>query len=72
MGFTPYLTSLGVPGLGILSSSASSAPPSQSTDALPTGEGVDGMVVPKRAALREAGREGLAAWAEGLGRWSYT
>ncbi|ORX34655.1 cystathionine beta-lyase [Kockovaella imperatae] len=73
MGFTPHLTSLGVPGLGILSSSGSSASPSQSTDVLPTDEGNnDGMVVPKRAALREAGRDGLASWARGLGPWSYT
>ena len=76
MGFEPHLTSLGVPGVGILQSSPSqttSAPsPSASTDAIPTGEGMEQMVVPKRAGLRDAGKDGLQTWADGLGEWCFT
>jgi hypothetical protein len=30
------------------------------------------MFVPKRAGLREAGREGVASWAKAQGGWIYT
>ncbi|WVQ76274.1 cystathionine beta-lyase [Cryptococcus sp. DSM 104548] len=61
-GFQPHLTTLGGPGFGVLVNS-------ELSDAVKTrGEG-EGMVVPKRAALRETSKEGLAAWAEQLGAW---
>jgi hypothetical protein len=69
MGFEPHLTSLGGPGVGILPSRPGAA--TASTDFVDTSEGdvKEGMVVPKRAAIREAGRDGLARWAAAQGEW---
>ncbi|ORY34329.1 cystathionine beta-lyase [Naematelia encephala] len=70
LGFEPHLTTLGGPGLGILRS-----PAKGNTDEVnvPEEDEGDGMVVPKRAGLRGAGREGVERWATGLeGDWVHT
>ncbi|KAK8845447.1 cystathionine beta-lyase [Kwoniella newhampshirensis] len=66
-GFQPHLTSLGGPGLGI-----HTTPAAKEDNKVRTGEEGEGMVMPKRAGLREAGTDGLEAWAERLGGWKYT
>ena len=68
MGFEPHLTSLGGPGVCILPARGSAT---AATDFVNTSEGdtKEGMVVPKRAAVRDAGREGLAQWAAAQGEW---
>lgn len=68
LGFQPHLTTLGGPGLGILASSSSSA----NSDEVQTPDEGEGMVIPKRAALRGAGVDGLGRWAGGTSGWCYT
>jgi len=72
LGFETHLTSLGGPGLGILQTSGEHIEPTSATDAVPTSEEGVGMVVPKRAALRDAGVGTVAAWAGKLEPWAYT
>lgn len=78
MGFEPHLTSLGGPGVAVLASSPSASTSAsatkQSTDQVSTSEGDkgEGMVVPKRAGLRDATRDGLEGWATGLGQWYHS
>jgi len=69
MGFEPHLTSLGGSGLGVLQRGSTSA---SSTDFVSTSEGdvKEGMTVPKRATIRDVGRDGLAQWAQGE-KWVY-
>ncbi len=66
-GSEPHLTSLGGRGVSILHPK-----PSASDDQVNTSEGDvnEGMVVPKRAALRDVPVDGLATWAEELGHWT--
>ncbi|WVF66200.1 cystathionine beta-lyase [Kwoniella sp. CBS 6097] len=75
-GFQPHLTSVGGPGLGIhvqtSTASSRSGERAQKEDAIPNSEEGEGMVVPKRAGLREAGTEDLQAWSERLGGWVHT
>lgn len=71
-GFQPHLTTLGGPGLGVLTIPSKLGQASdQLRDAVRTHDEGEGMVVPKRAGLREADKEGLHTWAERLGRWVY-
>ncbi|KAK4688013.1 cysteine-S-conjugate beta-lyase, partial [Tremellales sp. Uapishka_1] len=65
-GFEPHLTSLGGPGCGVLVSPLDDKVPTAS-------EGTrEGMVVPKKSGLRDAGAAGVQSWAEGLGQWAFT
>ncbi|AAW46333.1 hypothetical protein CNBK1800 [Cryptococcus deneoformans B-3501A] len=71
-GFQAHLTTLGGPGFGVLTTPFKPGNVSeQLRDAVRTHDEGEGMVVPKRAGLREADKEGLHAWAERLGRWVY-
>ncbi|RXK39089.1 cystathionine beta-lyase [Tremella mesenterica] len=63
LGFQPHLTALGGSGVGFLLS-----PTSDERIESDTGEG---MTIPKRSGLRDAGSDGLANWAESLGTWVY-
>ncbi|WWD22393.1 cystathionine beta-lyase [Kwoniella shandongensis] len=65
-GFQPHLTTLGGPGLGI------HTPTATDDDKVGSDEAGEGVIVPKRAGLRDAGADGLASWAERLGGWTYT
>ncbi|WVR03467.1 cystathionine beta-lyase [Kwoniella sp. DSM 27419] len=67
-GFQPHLTTVGGPGLGI----HAVASQQKDQDVIANTEGGDGMVVPKRAGLREAGTGGLQAWSERLGGWVFS
>jgi len=68
LGFQTHLTTLGGPGLGIVSTITSGS----DSDKIRTPEEGEGMVVPKRAGLRDAGVDGLARWADSMGGWCYT
>ncbi|KGB77266.1 cystathionine beta-lyase [Cryptococcus deuterogattii R265] len=71
-GFQAHLTTLGGPGLGVLTTPSKLDQTSeQLRDAVRTHNEGEGMVVPKRASLREADKEGLHSWAERLGKWVY-
>lgn len=65
-GFEPHLTSLGGPGVGVLTS------PSKTGEQKVESDEGNIAAAPRRAALREATRDGLQAWSEGLGEWKYT
>lgn len=65
-GFEPHLTSLGGPGVGVLTK-----PSSRGEEKVESDEG-NVAAAPRRAALREANRDGLLAWSESLGQWKYT
>jgi mevalonate kinase len=66
-GFEPHLTTLGGKGAGVLRRQTSDG------EALVVGRGEDeGVAMPLRAGLRQAGREAVGQWAEGLGEWVYT
>ncbi|WWC58066.1 cystathionine beta-lyase [Kwoniella dejecticola CBS 10117] len=65
-GFQPHLTSVGGPGLGIHAST------SLKEDKVRNHEEGEGMVIPKRATLRETNIEGLQQWSERIGNWVHT
>ncbi|WVQ80370.1 cystathionine beta-lyase [Cryptococcus sp. DSM 104549] len=77
-GFQPHLTTVGGPGLGIHASpSISTSSGADTPKSINVSDGVrtpgegEGMVVPKRASLRDASKEELEGWAERLGGWIY-
>ncbi|WWC66872.1 cystathionine beta-lyase [Kwoniella pini CBS 10737] len=65
-GFQPHLTAVGGPGLGI------HAFTSVKEDKVRNHEEGEGMVIPKRATLRETNSEGLQQWSERIGNWVHT